>query len=162
MGRATELPAGQFTALKLGEKSAHRTLSRGCLVLRCAGRGRTHSIKGPAGSCAPWVKREEDEGRIPAGTLKSGNVIAAPEFDAHKMERLIAYWTARVPFVSGSQLWLALAHVSQSDASLVSSHVRKSTRSLGQLPGLLSEVHNPSTEGLAEVVKRLHEPATAQ
>jgi hypothetical protein len=165
--RATELqPRAIYGHLKLGEtmraqKRFHEAAS--CYVR--AGEVDPHSIKGPAGLLRTVGEREEAEGRIPAGTYKEWEaVIAAPEFDAHKMERLIALLDkTECRSCQEAMLWLALRMFPQSDASLVSFARKEIDRGRTDTAMVyLSEVHNPSTEGLAEVVKRLHEPATAQ
>jgi len=86
-------------------------------------------------SCAPWGTGE-DEGRIPAGTYKEWeDVIAAPEFDAHKMERLIALLDkTECRSCQEAMLWLALRMFPQSDASLVSFARKESNAVARTLP----------------------------
>ena len=165
--RAVEVqPRALYAHLKLGETlRAQKRFREATSCYVRAGEVEPHSIKGPAGLLRTVGEREEAEGRIPAGTYQTWEeVIAKPGFDARKMARLIEVLDeSECRSCTEAMLWLALRMFPQSDASLVSFARKEIERGRTDTAMVyLSEVHDPSTAGLAEVAQRLHQPAGAQ
>ena len=156
-------PRAIYAHLKLGETyRAQKRFHEAASSYVRAGDVDPHSIKGPAGLLRTVGEREEAAGRIPAGTCETWeSVMAKPGFDAQKMEALIAVLDkSDCRSCAEAMLWLALRMFPQPDASLVSFARKEIDRGRTDIAMVyLSEVHDPNTVGLAEVAKRLREPA---
>jgi protein O-mannosyl-transferase len=159
-------PRAVYAHLKLGETyRAQKRFHEAASSYVRAGDVDPRSIKGPAGLLRTVGEREEAAGRIPAGTCETWEaVIAKPGFDAQKMEALIAVLDkSDCRSCAEAMLWLALRMFPQSDASLVSFARKEIDRGRTDIAMVyLSEVHDPNTVGLAEVAKRVREPAGPQ
>ncbi len=159
---AAAQPKAIYAQLKLGETYREQKLYREAAACYMrAGDIDPHSIKGPAGLLRTIGEREESDGRIPKGTADAWeSVIAKPGFDAQKMEALIGVLDkSECRSCMQSMLWLALRMFPQPDASLVSMARKEIDRGRKDAAMIyLSEIHDPSTPGLAEVAALVREP----
>lgn len=159
-------PRAIFAQLKLGETlRAEKRYREAAAAYVRAGEIEPSGIKGPAGLLRTVGERAEAEGRIPVGTcVEWEKVMAKPGFDAQKMGGLIDLldkYDCRS--CAQAMLWLGLRMFPQEDTSLVSFAKRELDRGRDDTAMIyLSEVHDPSTVGLAEVTQRLHAPKEAR
>ncbi len=159
--RATEVqPRAVYAQLKLGETlRAQKRFREAASSYVRAGEIDPRGIKGPAGLLRTVGEKAEAEGRIPTGTCDTWEaVIAKPDFDARKMAALIEVLDkSDCRSCAEAMLWLGLRMFPQSDASLVSFARKEIDRGRADTAMVyLSEVRDPSTEGLREVTRRLH------
>jgi protein O-mannosyl-transferase len=158
-------PRAIYGHLKLGEtlRGQKRFREAAACYVR-AGDIEPGSIKGPAGLLRTLGEKAEADGRIPAGTYAQWEqVIAAPGFDARKMEMLIAILDkSDCRSCAEAMLWLGLRMFPQSDTSLVSFARKEIDRGkTGTAMVYLSEIRDANTPGLAEVAQRLRAPGDA-
>ena len=152
-------PRAIYGYLKLGETlRARKHYREAAAAYVSAGEVDRISVKGPAGLLRTVGEKAEAEGRVPAGTCEAWeSVIAKPDFNARRMSALIdTLEKYDCHACAEAMLWLGLRMFPQSDASLVSFAKKEIERGRKDTAMVyLSEVRNPATQGLAEVLKQL-------
>jgi hypothetical protein len=152
-------PQAIYAHLKLGETlRAQKRYREAAAAYVRAGEVDRRSVKGPAGLLRTVGERAESEGKVPVGTCEAWeSVIAKPDFDARRMSTLIDTLDRYDCHpCAHAMLWLGLRMFPQSDPSLV--HFAKKEVERGRKDTAmvyLSEIRDPSTQGLTEIVKQL-------
>lgn len=152
-------PQAIYAHLKLGETlRAQKRYREAAAAYVRAGEVDRRSIKGPAGLLRTVGERAESEGKVPVGTCEAWeSVIAKPDFDARRMSSLIDTLDRYDCHpCAHAMLWLGLRMFPQSDTSLVNFAKKEVERGRKDTAMVyLSEIRDPSTQGLTEVVKKL-------